>query len=150
RVLDAVPGLVGEFTEIDLPGVVRRTQHVDIGAGAEHPLARAGEDHDLHFGMLEPDPVERIVELDVDAEVVGVQLELVAGLNAGILPDVKREGGDLAGKAQLPVLVARRVGIERDHSGALLGGSAATEALSSTRLWSRVLPAVSTVASALL
>jgi hypothetical protein len=70
RILDAVPGLVGELAEIDLPGVTRGSQHVDVGAGAEHALARAGEHHDLHLRMLEPDPVQRIVELDIDAEVV--------------------------------------------------------------------------------
>ena len=46
--------------------------------------------------MLEPDPVERIVELDVDAEVVGVQLELVALADAAVFSDVDRERGNRA------------------------------------------------------
>ena len=74
RILDAVAGLIGEFAEIDLFGVARLTQHVDVGAGAEHALLPAGQNHDPHLGMLEADAVERVVELNIYPEIVGVEL----------------------------------------------------------------------------
>ena len=68
--------------------VARQPKHVDVGARAEHALFRAGDDHALHFGMLEADAVERVVQLDVHAQVVGVELELVAGHDAAVLVDI--------------------------------------------------------------
>ena len=60
----------------------RQSEHVDVRAGAEHALLGAGDHDALHLRMLEADAVERIVELDVDAEIVGVELEPVARLDA--------------------------------------------------------------------
>ena len=78
RVLDAVAGFVGELAEVDLVGVGRAGQHADIGAGAEHARLARAQQHDLHLRMLEAQPLDRVGELDVDAEVVGIELELVA------------------------------------------------------------------------
>ena len=51
--------------------------------------------HDrAHLGMLEAQPLHRVVELDVHAEVVGVQLQLVARHQAALLVDVHRQGRD--------------------------------------------------------
>jgi len=61
RILDAVARLVGEFAEIDFLCMARLAQHVDVGAGAEHALSAARQDHDAHFRMLESDAVQRIV-----------------------------------------------------------------------------------------
>ena len=55
---------------------------------------RARDDDGAHFGMLEADALERVVQLDVDAEVVRVELELVAGADAAVLGDVHRERRD--------------------------------------------------------
>ena len=68
---------------------------------------RAGDDDRAHLGMLEADAVERVVQLDVDAEVVAVELELVAGAEAAVLVDVDRQRRDRALDRQLPVPVAR-------------------------------------------
>jgi len=38
--------------------------------------------------VLEADAVDRVVEFDVDAQVVAVELELVAGAQAGVLVEV--------------------------------------------------------------
>src|SRR5208337_4891692 len=76
RVLEPVAGLVGELAEVDLPGVAGNAEHEDVGPRAEHPVARAGDDHCAHLRMLEADAVDRVVELDVDAEIVAVELEL--------------------------------------------------------------------------
>ena len=91
RVLDAVAGLVGELAEVDLVGVGRARQHADIGAGAEHArLARAQQD-DLHLRMLEAQPLDRVGKLDIDAEVVGIELELVALEQRALLVDVHEQ-----------------------------------------------------------
>ena len=45
-----------------------------------------------HLGMLEADAVQRIVQLDIDAKIVGIELEPVAGIESAILGDVERQG----------------------------------------------------------
>ena len=113
RVLDAVARLVGELAEVDLPPVRRRSEHEDVRAGAEHALLAARHDHAPHFGMLEAYPLQRVGKLDVDAEVVGIELELVAGIQAAVLVDVQRQRRDRAVERELPVRVAVRVRVVR-------------------------------------
>jgi hypothetical protein len=114
RVLDAVARLVRELAEVHFPGVARAPEHEDVRAGAEHPLARAGQDDRAHLGMLEANALQRVVQLDVDAEIVGVQLELVSGANAGILCDVHGERRDRAVERKLPMPVTVRMRCEID------------------------------------
>ena len=112
QILDAVARLVGEFAEIDLVGVARARQHPDIGAGAEHPrLARAQYD-DANLRMLEAQPLDGVGKFDVDAEVVGIELEVVAFEQRPLLVDVQKERGDIAVDLELPMAVARRLGLE--------------------------------------
>jgi hypothetical protein len=113
-ILDAVARLVGEFAEIHLPGVGRQAEHEDVGAGAEDPVLAAGDDHAAYFGMLEADALQGVVQLDVDAEVIGIQLQLVAGLDATVFVDVEVQGGDLAVERQAPVLVLVGMGVVSD------------------------------------
>ena len=56
---------------------------------------RAENDGPRH-GMLEADAVQRVVELDIDSEVVRVELEAVAGRKSGFLRYVQGQGGHLA------------------------------------------------------
>jgi hypothetical protein len=103
RVLEAVARFVGELAEIDLVGVGRAGEHADIGAGAEHPrLARAQQD-DLHLRVLEAQPLDGVGELDIDAEVVGVELELVALEQRRLLIDVHQQRRDVAVDLELPM-----------------------------------------------
>jgi hypothetical protein len=44
--------------------------------------------------MLEADALESVVKLDIDAEVVRIEFELVAGADAAIFGDIHSEGGD--------------------------------------------------------
>ena len=74
--------------------------------------------HDLHRGMLEAQPLHGIRQLDIDAEVVGIELELVALEQAAILVDVHGERRDIADDVELPVPVARRIGLEIDEGRA--------------------------------
>ncbi len=66
--------------------------------------------------MLEPQPLHGVVQFDVHAEVVGIQLELVAVGQAAILGDVHRQGGHRRGDAEPPVPVPGRLGLEADTS----------------------------------
>ncbi len=108
-VLDAVAGLVRELAEVHLVGVRRAAEHPDVRPGAEDPLLQGLDDHRLHLGMLEAEPLDGVVELDVDAEVVGVHLEL-PGPEASGLVDVHAEAGELPVDGEPPVPVAVRMG----------------------------------------
>src|SRR5437660_3019724 len=118
-ILDAVARLIGEFAEIDLPGMTRGRQHVDIGAGAEHALLARGDDDAAYLRMLEADALQRIVQLDIDAEIVGIELELVARLQAAILGDVEGQPSDRRIEGKTPMLVAVGMGVEADHGPSL-------------------------------
>ena len=79
-VLHSIARFVGELAEVDLPGMGRRAQHVDVGSGAEHAITSAGKHDARYLGMLEANALKNVVQLDVNSQVVGVELELVAGL----------------------------------------------------------------------
>ena len=64
--------------------------------------------------MLEAQPLHGVGELDVDAQIVGVELQLVAAEQPGILVDVHDELGDLAVEGELPVAIAPRLGLKVD------------------------------------
>ena len=64
--------------------------------------------------MLEAQPLQRVGELDIDAEIVGVELELIALEQRRVLVDVHQQRGDVAVDRKLPVAIARRIGGEID------------------------------------
>ena len=72
--------------------------------------------------MLEAQALQRVGKLDVDAQVVGIELELVAGHDAAILVDVERQRRDRAVHREPPMDVAIRVRIEGHHQVASLAG----------------------------
>jgi hypothetical protein len=104
-VLDAAAGLVGELAEVHLPGVAGGGEHADVRPGAEDLLVAAGDDDGAHLGVLEPQPLRRVVQLDVDAQVIGVELQLVTGPQPAALVDVHHEVRDVAVELQPPVAV---------------------------------------------
>ena len=114
RVLDAVARLVGELAEVHLPGMAGRRQHLDVGAGAEHAVLAAGDDHRPDLGVLEPQPLHGVGELDVHAEVVAVELERVALHQPAGLVDVEHQRRERRLDLQAPVPVGRGVGLEGD------------------------------------
>jgi hypothetical protein len=107
--------LVRELAEVHFRAVGRAAQHHDVGAGAEDALFERADDHHLDFGVLEADALDGVGKLDVDAEVVGVELELVVGGEPRVLADVHRQGGNRAVEGELPVVVAGGGGVESDH-----------------------------------
>ena len=111
-IFEAVARLVGELAEVHLGGMARVAEHVDVGAGAKHAALAARDDDGFDLGMLEADAVQRVGELDVDAEVVAVQLELVAWLERLVLGHVEVERGHRSVEGELPVVVAIGLGLE--------------------------------------
>ena len=67
-----------------------------ILAPAQNTLSLPDLHHDLHLGMLEAQPLHRVVEFDIDAEIVGIELELIALEQPAGLIDVHGQIGDLA------------------------------------------------------
>jgi hypothetical protein len=66
--------------------------------------------------MLEADAIECVVQFNVDAEIVGVELELVAGRQTTLLVDVELQSRDRPVDGELPVPVAIRMGVEKDQA----------------------------------
>ena len=93
-VLDREARLVGEFAEIDLVRVRRLGERADIGAGAEHVVLAGADHHRAHLGVLEAQPRHRVGQLDIDAEIVGIELQLGAGKQAAGGIDIERQGRD--------------------------------------------------------
>ena len=114
QILDSVARLVGEFAEIDFVRVARAGEHADIGAGAEHPRLAGAQHHGAHLRMLEAQPLDCVGKFDIDAEIVGVELELVAFEQRALLVDVHEQRGDVAVDLELPMAIARRRGLKID------------------------------------
>jgi hypothetical protein len=72
----------------------------------------AGQDHRAHFGMFEADALQGIVQFDVDAEVVRVELQAVARPYARFLVDVHGERRHRARDVQPPMPVPRWMCLE--------------------------------------
>ncbi|KAG1425778.1 hypothetical protein G6F57_023361 [Rhizopus arrhizus] len=81
----------------------RQPQHEDIGAGTEDAVLHAGHDHAPHFRMFEADALQGVMQFDVHAQVVGVQLQLVAGAQAAVFRHIHGQRGDRAVERQAPV-----------------------------------------------
>ncbi len=110
-VFDAVAGFVGELAEVHFPAVGGHAQHEDVGTGTKHAVFQAGHHHRAHFWVLKTDALQSVVQFDVHAEVIAVELEFVTRADASVFVDVDRQGGDLAIKGQVDVLVLGRVGL---------------------------------------
>jgi hypothetical protein len=114
--LDAVAGLIGEFAKIHLPGVAREPEHEYVRAGAEYPLLAAGEDDRADLGVFEADPLQGIVQFDVDAKIIGIELQAIARTDARVFVDFHGERRHRTVDSQAPVPVARGMRIEA-HRG---------------------------------
>jgi hypothetical protein len=101
--------------------VCRLAEHADIGAGAKHIVLARLNDDATHLRMLEAQPLHRVVELDIDGEIVGVELKLVlVGEPAGRI-DIHDQIGDVTVALDAPVAVARGIGLEIDGLHDLTG-----------------------------
>ena len=80
HVLDAEPRLVRELAEVHLEARASEVPSMKMFAPAQKMRGlEAGDDDARDLGVLEAEALQRVGELDVDAEIVGVELELVVG-----------------------------------------------------------------------
>ena len=73
--------------------------------------------------MLEAQPLHRVVQFDVDAEVVGIELEFVAIEQPAGLIDVHDQIGDVAVVLEAPMAVTPGLGLEIDGLHVQIGAS---------------------------
>lgn len=89
-----------------------RVEHVDVGTSAEHFLRITRDYNATHTWVLEGDALDRIIQLDVDAEVIRVQLELVVLEQATRAIDVHGKACDVAVYRQVPVAIVTGRGLK--------------------------------------
>ena len=114
HLLDAVARFVRELAEANFVGMRGRREHLDVGPGAEHLVEAAGDDDALDGRMLEPQPLQRVVQFDVYCQVVGVELQLVVVAEAAGGVDGQGQSRDRSVDVESPMAVARRIGVEVD------------------------------------
>ena len=108
-ILQRIARLVGELAEIHLVGMGGGTQHPNVGACAEHSDLAGSQDHGTDFGMLEPQALHGVVEFDVDADVVGIQLQFVVAELGRVLVHIHFQARDGALGGDRPMSVPVRV-----------------------------------------
>ena len=64
--------------------------------------------------MLEAHPLNDVGQFDIDAEIVGIELELIALEQAAVLVDIHKDGCDGALVGDAPVPIFRGIGLEID------------------------------------
>src|SRR6185369_2492982 len=92
-VFDCAASLISELAEVDLERVRRAAEHVDVCARAKDPRLQTRYYNHPHFRMLETESLHGIGQFDIDAEVVRIELKLVAVGESLIFLDVHREFG---------------------------------------------------------
>src|SRR5205085_365929 len=95
----------------------RGAEHVYVSARAEDARLKTLDYDDAYLRVLEAKALDCVGEFDVNAQVVRVELELVALAERRVLLHVHREGCDRAVGLKLPVPVTLRRGLEVNHSG---------------------------------
>ena len=118
-VLETVSGFIGELAEVHFVGVARACQHADVRAGAEDARLGRAQNDGLDARMLEAKTRDRVGEFDVDAEIVGIEFELIAFEEAAVLVHIERESRDVGVDRQLPMPIARGIGLEVYAFGAI-------------------------------
>src|SRR5262249_37083791 len=95
--------------------------------------------HRLHSWVLEPQPLQGVSKLDIDAEIIGIELELITLEQPGVLVDIESQSSDFAVDGQFPMPVTCRLGLEVNARSAvrqfMLGHGVSSRCQLS--LWSR-------------
>src|SRR5262245_8969591 len=87
-------------------GVRSLVQHANICPSTEHPWLRRRDKHRRYPWVLETSPLHGIIELNIDTESIGIELQLIPRHQRRVFLDVHSQRGDPPLDAQLPVLVA--------------------------------------------
>ena len=89
-------------------------ERTDIGAGAKHVVFAGADDDGAHLGVLEAQALHGVGELDIDTEIVRIELQFGARVEAASRIDIEGQGRDRAVDRQFPVAITRWVGAEID------------------------------------
>ena len=79
------------------------TPSMKMLAPEQNTLSRALVITTADFGVLEADAVDGVVQLDIDAEVIAVELELVAGTQPAVLVEIGKQRRHGPVELELPV-----------------------------------------------
>ena len=69
-ILHAETSFVGELAEVDLQRMARLGEHRDVGPRAEDAVVQRADEDGPYLRMLEAEPLDGVVELDVHSKVV--------------------------------------------------------------------------------
>ena len=75
--LHGIACFISKFTEVNFMGMSSASQHTNVRASAKYPILARLQHYDTHLGMLKPHPLNDVRKFDIDAEIVGVQLQFV-------------------------------------------------------------------------
>src|SRR5262245_30706790 len=115
-VFDCATRLVRELAEVDFDSVRGSAQHIDVSARAEDSGLKTSQHDNLHFGMFESNALNSISQLDIDAEVIGVEFEFVAFIERFVFLDIHGKGGPSPVDIQFPVAILFRRRLKIDHA----------------------------------
>ena len=93
----------------------RQTEHEDVCAGAEDPVFGTGDNDRANRRMFKPDTLQRVLQLDIDAEIIRVQLQFVSWAQATVLLHVHSQRRHRAINGEPPMLILLRSGLVIDH-----------------------------------
>jgi len=86
-------------------GVGRLRQHADIRTSAEHARLVGRNNHGTGFRVFEPQALHGVVKFYINAEIVGIELQLIAREKARVLVDIEGKTRNTSVNRQFPVVV---------------------------------------------
>src|SRR6476660_8683373 len=104
-VFECAASLVRKLAEVDFEGVRRGAQHVDVCPGAKYSRLQTRNHHGANLRMLEAQPLNRVGEFYVDAQIVGIEFKFVTLVESVVLGDVHRKRRYSAVDIELPVMI---------------------------------------------
>jgi hypothetical protein len=107
-ILDRTPRFIGELAEVDFESVRGCAKHVDVGPGAKDSWFETRQYDCTDFRMFEPNPLNSIRQLDIDAKIIGVELEFVAFIQSLVFLDIHGKCGDRTLNLEFPMVVLFR------------------------------------------
>lgn len=119
-ILDGIPGFIGEFAKIHFVGMARYSQHGDVGARAEHPLLGRSQHHGLDLLVLEAQTLDGVVELDIDTQIIGIELQGIARHQPGVFIHIHSQSCHRAVKGNLPVVIFVGMGRKIYHMAIII------------------------------
>src|SRR5689334_21715151 len=107
-VLDRTARLIGELAEVDFERVRGRAKHVDVGPGTKDSWFETRQYDYTNFRMFESNSLNRIRQLDIDAQIIGVELEFVAFVKSLVFLNIHGKCGDGVLNFEFPMVVLFR------------------------------------------